>query len=103
VDFVVDLGKLRVGIEAKSAETIAEEFSDGLRYWSGLTRRRLASALVYGGDRRFVQDRVVVHPWFVRSLRRAARGKPAKDVQARWTPKGTSSRQPTSSASGRSW
>jgi len=24
-----------------------------------------ASALVYGGDRRFVQDDIAVHPWFV--------------------------------------
>jgi hypothetical protein len=65
VDFVVDLGKLRIGIEAKSAETIAEDFFDGLRYWCGLARRRLASALVYGGERRFAQDGIVVHPWFV--------------------------------------
>ncbi len=65
VDFVVDLGQGRLGIEAKSAETIAQDFFDGLRYWRGLARGRPASALVYGGDRRFVQDDVVVHPWFV--------------------------------------
>jgi hypothetical protein len=65
VDFVVDLGSLRIGIEAKSAETIAEDFFDQLHYWRGLPRRRPASALVYGGDRRFVQDDIAVHPWFV--------------------------------------
>jgi predicted AAA+ superfamily ATPase len=66
VDFVVDMGNPQIGIEAKSGETIAEDFFDGLRYWRTLARRNAPStALVYGGDRRFVQDGISVHPWFV--------------------------------------
>jgi hypothetical protein len=35
-------------------------------HWRGLGRRqRPAATLVYGGNRRFVQDEIVVHPWFV--------------------------------------
>jgi len=66
VDFVVDLGNHQIGIEAKSGETIAEDFFDGLRYWRALARRKAPStALIYGGGRRFVQDDIPVHPWFV--------------------------------------
>jgi hypothetical protein len=66
VDFIIDMGTRRVGIEAKSAETIAADFFDGLRYWRALAGRKPPpAALVYGGDRRFVQDGIIVHPWFV--------------------------------------
>lgn len=66
VDFVIDLGAQRIGIETKSGETIAADFFDGLRYWRNLARRDAPSAaLVYGGNRRFRQDEVTVHPWFV--------------------------------------
>jgi hypothetical protein len=66
VDFVIDLGTQRIGVEAKSGETIAEDFFDGLRYWRALARREVPrAALVYGGDRRFRQDDIIVHPWFV--------------------------------------
>ena len=66
VDFVLDLGTAQIGMEAKSGEAIADDFFDGLRYWRALARRPAPSAaLVDGGDRRFVRDDVVVHPWFV--------------------------------------
>lgn len=66
VDVVIDLGGQQIGVEAKSAQTIAEDFFDGLRFWRALARRKRPSAsLVYGGDRRFVEGDVVVHPWFV--------------------------------------
>ncbi len=65
VDFVVDLGSHQIGMEAKSAETIAADFFDGLRYWRSLARRKAPGALVYGGDRRLVENDIVVHPWFV--------------------------------------
>lgn len=65
VDFVIDLGRQQIGIEAKSGETMADDFFDGLRYWRSLVRRKTGAALVYGGNRRFIQDDVVVHPWFV--------------------------------------
>ena len=32
----IDLGSRQIGVEAKSGETIAEDFFDGLRYWRGL-------------------------------------------------------------------
>lgn len=66
VDFVIDLGKQRIGIEAKSAQTIAADFFDHLRYWRRLSgRSRPTCALIYGGDRRYVDDDVAVHPWHV--------------------------------------
>jgi hypothetical protein len=56
--------KKRIAVEAKSGQTIADDFFAGLRFWRELAGRKgLETALVYGGDRRFVQDGCVVHPW----------------------------------------
>jgi uncharacterized protein len=66
IDLLVELGAKRIALEAKSGQTIADDFFDGLRYWRDLAGRKGSqTALVYGGDRRFVQDGCVVHPWFV--------------------------------------
>jgi len=52
--------------EAKSAQTIASDFSDGLKHLrqlSGTSRGR--NTLIYGGDEAYNRDGVAVYPWFV--------------------------------------
>ena len=52
--------------EAKSAQTIASDFSDGLKHvrqLSGTSRGR--KARIYGGDEAWIRDDVAVYPWFV--------------------------------------
>lgn len=66
IDFVVDLGKQRIGLEAKAGETIAADFFKGLHYWRSLQPRgKIATTLVYGGNRRYVDDKTAVHPWYL--------------------------------------
>ena len=66
VDALIDTGKRLVPVEIKSAQTVASDFFDGLKYWRELTGERQGpAALVYGGDRLFRQSGVVVYPWFV--------------------------------------
>lgn len=64
VDFLIDLGRNLISVEAKSAETVAEDFFDGSAYWQALSKERDSAALVYGGDRAFRRKGVTVHPWF---------------------------------------
>jgi hypothetical protein len=66
IDLVVDLGARQIPVEVKSAETLADDFFDGLAYWRGLVGKGEApAALVYGGDRALRRQGVVVYPWFV--------------------------------------
>jgi hypothetical protein len=66
VDFVIDLGARRIGVEAKSGQTVASDFFDDLHYWRGLPGNRgVATALIHGGSRRCIQERTAVYPWFV--------------------------------------
>ncbi len=44
VDFIVELGAKRIAVEAKSGQTIADDFFDGLRYWRELAGRKAAQA-----------------------------------------------------------
>jgi len=45
-----------IRVEAKSAQTAAEDFFDGLQYWRALSGRPDApAALICGGDRAFKQ------------------------------------------------
>lgn len=66
IDVLVDLGRELVPVEVRSAATFDREFLAGIAWW-----RRVAglekgpAALVYGGDRGFRRDGVVVYPWFV--------------------------------------
>jgi len=64
IDFLIDLGNRLLPIEAKSAQTVAEDFFDEIVYWRSLNRRSpMAAALVYGGDRAFERRGVFVYPW----------------------------------------
>lgn len=65
VDFLVELGTRRVPVEAKSAQTLADDFLDGIQYWQALCRQPEGpAALVYGGDKAFKRSGVAVVPWF---------------------------------------
>ena len=65
VDLVIDLGARLIGLEIKSAETIASDFFDGLKRWRELTGQPDGpAALVYAGDRTFRQHRVALYPWY---------------------------------------
>lgn len=71
VDLILDLGDRVIPIEVKSAQTVASDFFDMLKYWSRLAGSGGASdatagpaALIYGGDRLFKQFGITVLPWF---------------------------------------
>lgn len=65
VDFVIETGRNQIMVEAKSAQTVAGDFFEGLKH---LRRLSAAShgrcALVYGGDQAYVRDKITVFPWF---------------------------------------
>ena len=66
VDFAVEAGREPLMAEAESAQTIASDFSDGLKHLrqlSGASRGR--NTLIYGGDEAYIRDGVAVYPWFV--------------------------------------
>ncbi|HET9211773.1 MAG TPA: ATP-binding protein [Thermoanaerobaculia bacterium] len=64
IDAVIDLGRERVAVEIKSAETVAQDFFAGLDFWRKLVGDPEApAALVYGGDRSYRRSGVAVHSW----------------------------------------
>lgn len=64
VDFVVENGETLVAFEAKSGETIAPSFFDGLRRWQALLHDDATPAvLVHGGPDSYVQRGIVVRSW----------------------------------------
>lgn len=66
VDMIIDLGRQRIPLETKSAQTIAPDFFDNIAYWRKLSGDETApAALVYGGEESFKRSGVVVYPWFV--------------------------------------
>lgn len=66
VDNLIDMGSHLIPVETKSAQTVAADFFDGLKYWRDLSGQHDGpAALVYGGDRSFKREGVVVYPWFV--------------------------------------
>lgn len=66
IDVLLDLGPNLVPLEIKSAQTVASDFFDGIKYWKELAKRPEGpAALVYGGDRAFQRSGVVVYPWFL--------------------------------------
>jgi predicted AAA+ superfamily ATPase len=65
IDFLIDLGTDLLPVEAKSAKTVAPDFSDGLRYWlslKGNTAKR--GILVYGGEDSYEREGIQVRAWF---------------------------------------
>lgn len=65
VDFLVEVARGPIALEAKSGLTVAEDFFRGLEGW-----RRAASdpgapgAVVYGGDEAFARRGFSVRPWY---------------------------------------
>ena len=64
IDLVIERGKELVPVEAKSGETFASDFLDGIRYWTRLTgKKNQPTALVYGGETSYVREDVIVMSW----------------------------------------
>lgn len=64
IDLAVERGKELVPVEAKSGETFASDFLDGIRYWRALTgQNNRPAALVYGGVESYVREGVAVLSW----------------------------------------
>jgi hypothetical protein len=64
IDLVIERGKDLVLVEAKSGETFASDFLDGIRYWRGLSGNKdRPAALVYGGETSYLREGVVVLSW----------------------------------------
>lgn len=66
MDFLLEMGSRLLPIEAKSAQTVSEDFFRDIAYWQNLSKQqpRPTAALVYGGDRCFKRNDVAVIPWF---------------------------------------
>lgn len=65
VDFVIDLGKTLVPIEAKSGRTVASDWLSGLARWRELAgKESRPGVLVYGGDSAAVRGGISQVPWF---------------------------------------
>ena len=66
VDFLIDLGKSLLPVEAKSGLTIAGDFFDEIHYWQRVSKTEGSpAALVYGGDQSYLRKGVAVYPWNV--------------------------------------
>lgn len=66
VDFMIEAGREQIMVEAKSAQTVADDFFDGLKHLRRLSApSRGRQALVYGGNQAYIRDNVAVYPWFV--------------------------------------
>lgn len=65
IDFLIDMGSHLLPVEAKSAQTVADDFFDEITYWRGLSGKpNEPAALVYGGDRPLKRREIIVYPWF---------------------------------------
>lgn len=65
---MVELGRELLAVEAKSGQTIADDFFAGLRTFAALNatarpRRRTRGVLVYGGDAAQDRSDATVVPW----------------------------------------
>jgi predicted AAA+ superfamily ATPase len=66
IDLLVDKGNVLFPIEIKSAQTVASDFFDNIKFWQSLSKQsNRAAALVYGGDNQFKRNHIAVYPWFV--------------------------------------
>jgi len=65
VDIVIDTGEELIPIEIKSAQTVASDFFNNLKYFQGLTGDESSPAsLVYGGSDAFRRSGMAVYPWY---------------------------------------
>jgi uncharacterized protein len=66
IDLILDRGQELFPVEIKSAQTIAEDFFDGLKNWYRLDpSHHRSGALIYGGDLQSQRGNTTVHPWCV--------------------------------------
>ena len=64
IDLVIDRGRQIVPVEARSGETFAADFLDGIKYWRRLTGRSdQPAALVYGGEDSHTTEGTAVMSW----------------------------------------
>ena len=63
VDLVINTPRGAVPVEIKSGATIASDFFKGLNYWSRITSGSTHGLLVYGGDRSFRRNDLLVRSW----------------------------------------
>jgi len=64
IDLVIERGEGLLPVEAKSGETFASDFLDGIRYWRGLSGKKdQPAALVYGGEASYLREGVVAMSW----------------------------------------
>jgi predicted AAA+ superfamily ATPase len=65
VDFVIETGRDQVLVEAKSAQTFASDFLDGISHLRHIGRNpQTPAALIYGGDQTYLRGGATVYPWF---------------------------------------
>jgi hypothetical protein len=64
IDLVIDRDREIVPVEARSGETFAADFLDGIQYWRRLTGRNdHPAALVYGGEDSYMREGAAVMSW----------------------------------------
>ena len=64
IDVLIDQGEMLVPVEAKSGQTVASDFTTGIRRWSALAGAAAARGwVVYGGDAAVPRDEAEVLPW----------------------------------------
>jgi predicted AAA+ superfamily ATPase len=64
IDVLIDQGEMLVPVEAKSGQTVASDFTTGIRRWSALAGVAAARGwVVYGGDAAVPRDEAEVLPW----------------------------------------
>ena len=63
VDLVINTPRGAVPVEIKSGATIASDFFKGLNYWDRITSGSTNGLLVYGGDRSFRRNDLLVRSW----------------------------------------
>lgn len=65
IDFLLDLGKELIPIEAKSAQTIDDSFFKNLYYWFNLQKNTKKNGfLTYGGDDAQIRNGTKIVPWY---------------------------------------
>ncbi len=65
IDFILDLGVKLIPVEAKSGETVAKDQLKNLFYYLGLKGNPAQrGVLVYGGEKSYFRENILLRPWF---------------------------------------
>jgi predicted AAA+ superfamily ATPase len=66
IDIPVDLGSRLVPVDVKSGATVASDYLDGLKWWTGLKGNpNTGGVLVYGGNEARSREGFEIRPWFL--------------------------------------